>query len=232
MYCDDAVCNYPPRYVYYETCTITPGNVLALRYTGRKYMMSCLADTCTRYVDDKMAVDNVCTIFQKCLEFGDGDLEDRCMTFIYENATSVLTCDDMAALENEALMKIVESDILFCGGEANVFRACVEWARKKCICKNLIGSDPEIRDELGEILFQIRLPKIDSKEIASLLGTSSIVTDEEKGALYTYAFTHTPDPRLRFSTKPRAYQTKRVSRFTNMKPTSSNHNNCKVRACL
>ena len=174
---------------------------------------------CSQYVQTNLNMDNACTLLQRSIEFEAKYFEEQCLLYTLYNATTVLKSEDLHNLGAVALKKIVESDILMCGDEGGVYSACVRWAVGRGGC-----SDRKTRDVLGPILPLIRLPTMQPGDIAAAIGSSDIVTAEEKGLLYTYAFTREGKESLPFATVPRVYNYQKVSRFASDK--SSKIDNC------
>ena len=83
----------------------------------------------------------------------------------------------------------MSSDWLFSTGEAVLYQACIRWGRAFCLSRDKEDTDSAVRSALGPVLHKLRLPCLGTRELGELLGESQVVTDEEKGALYTYTVT-------------------------------------------
>ena len=174
---------------------------------------------CTEFIEKNLDQSNVCTLFQRSTEFNAKDLEQRCFTYIQANAASVFVSNDITNLNSENLLRIVSVDFLSCGNESAVYKACIKWAVCRCqasIPGLLLCTDAAIRDMLGSILYEIRLPQIELHVLGKLLGTSFVVSPEEKGYLFTYVSTRKPIADMKFSMTPRICNKYNTNRFCNM----------------
>ena len=119
----------------------------------------------------------------------------------------------------------MSSDWLFCGGESVVYQACLSWGRARCLSREEDATDPAVRAALGPALHAVRLPCLPTAHLGELLGDSHVVTDEEKGTLYTYTVTGKGRGRLGYPTRPRTYTPSKVARFSNMSAQSNSTRN-------
>ena len=191
---------------------------MAIHYAAKKYMITQLETMCTEFVEKNLDQSNACTLFQRSTEFSAKDLEQRCFTFIQNNAASVLTSDDIINLNSENMHRIISSDFLLSGNESAIYNACIKWATGRCETDSngLDVTDEAIRDMLGAILYEIRLPQIELSVLATLLGTSFVVSPEEKGYLFTYVSTKQQMPLMKFAVAPRICTKYSTNRFCNM----------------
>ena len=206
------------RYVYYEEGNVTADNALAIHYAAKKYMITQLENMCTAFIEKNLDQSNVCTLFQRSTEFSAKDLEKTCFAYIQNNAASVLKSDNIVILSYENMLRIICSDILLCKNESAVYEACIKWATGRCQADRpgVDVSDEAIRDMLGAILYEIRLPQIEFSVLGNLIGTSWVVSPEEKGYLFSYVFTKETSPLMKFSMTPRIYTKYSTNRFCNM----------------
>ena len=181
-------------------------------------MITQLEVMCTEFIEKNLDQSNVCTFFQTSTEFSANDLEKTCFAYILDNVASVFTSDDIVNLNAENMRRIVSKDFLSCGNESAVYTACIKWATDRCEAENneVDVTDEAIRDMLGAILYEIRLPQLELSVLGKLLGSSWIVSPEEKGYLFTYAFTKETIPDMKFSMTPRIYTKYNTNRFCNM----------------
>ena len=71
--------------------------------------------------------------------------------------------------------------------EKYAFESCVRWAKHQLLeLGNKDPSDEEVRDKLGDVLYEICFPTMTAKEFARLTAHSNILTTEEKHAVYIY----------------------------------------------
>jgi hypothetical protein len=116
-----------------------------------------------------------------------------------ENASSVLCSQGFMELSHATLLNILKRDEL-ASDEIDVFKAAVKWAEHNCESK----SGQNMRDQLGEALFEIRFPNIPIEDFARVVTPSGILTNEEIVMLYQFNATKGLTPLGKFRQEKRS----------------------------
>jgi hypothetical protein len=115
------------------------------------------------------------------------------------NATGVLSSPGFIELSHTTLLNIFKSDE-FASDEIDIFKAAMKWAEHNCESR----SGQNMRDQLGEALFQIRFPNIPIEEFAQVVTPSGILTNEEIVMLYQFNATKGLTPLGKFRQEKRS----------------------------
>ena len=134
------------------------------------------------------------------------------LQYIRLNARSLLHSSDLFDL-NYVTMALVVGSNLCCDGDGDVYNACIRWVSYNVTNNGLELSDDIIPKELGTILYHIRLPSLSVEELEHMLGTSCVVSEEERQALVQYVGLGKGESDLTFPTVPRVYSCQEVMTF-------------------
>lgn len=177
------------RFFYSGHCAINGDNVMSLMYAAKKYIAPALLDMCTEYLVENMSPDNVCTILQQAYSFDEKELFEVALSHLMLNAEEVFYSDEIIRLSHEVLAKVVQEDRLAIP-EDKIYRACVRWARNRCVDLDLEpSSDANVRQALGDVVFLIRFPVMDPSTFTSISG-ESLLTDAEKVNIFQQIIPH------------------------------------------
>ena len=162
--------------------------MLHLLFVAGKYILEGLADQCTAFLENNMAINNVCTILTHAMIYSQQQLVKDCVEFISENTDDVVKSEEFLNLSEEALHKILSNDNLTIITETLIFEGCIKWAVNKNKDQNPV-SDEWIRHKLGRCLFLIRFSDMTAKEFAGHVGARNILTSDEKNAFFCMMLT-------------------------------------------
>jgi len=148
---------------------------------------------------NSISPDTVCTILQQITFFGEDYMEkitlmekylkEKCLTCIIVNAEDVFNTDAFMRISHDILKTVVSLKTLTTT-EKHVFESCVRWAKHQLLeLGNEDPSDKEIREKLGDVLYEIRFPTMTAEEFAGLTAHSKILTAHEKHDVYVYIAT-------------------------------------------
>ncbi|XP_013397050.1 BTB/POZ domain-containing protein 6 isoform X1 [Lingula anatina] len=176
------------RYIYFEECNITPLNVMAVLYAAKKYLLSGLIRHCQGYLQESMDDENVCTILEQSLSFGEADLLDKCLQYIDINTETVLKCESFLHIKQETLTLILSRDTLR-SPESGVYEACCRWAESECKRQDLELIGTNFRLVLGNCLYLIRFPLLSVQFFNSKVVQKGILREEESKEVLDYLIT-------------------------------------------
>lgn len=218
------------RYIYCENVDITVDSAFPLMYAAKKYMLTGLVSKFFEEMEKSITVETVCTILDQSIFFAEDVLKEKCLSFISKVAFLVFATEGFMRLNRDILKSIASLNaVLFT--EKCLFEGCVRWARRQLLeSGNENSSDRDIRDQLGDILYEIRLPAMTLKGFAELTAHSEVLTADEKHAVYVFMATGEKLDNLKFVTESR-YKIGE-NEITRLKVSSFDHWNCKGGAAV
>ena len=144
-----------------------------------------LIQKCFKFLQEEMCSDNVCITLEEAHKRNEEQVFNRCMQFILVNAIDVLSVRGFAELCRECVMNIVKSDRLN-ADEFSVYDGLVFWGQEKCVRMGQQATEQNIREALGDLLFEVRFPIMDVQQFTERLSTKNILTSKEKIELYQF----------------------------------------------
>lgn len=173
------------RYIYYEEVHLTSSNVMAVMYASKMYILPVLTEKCKEFLLRHMCTDNVCTILEQSVLYSEEELIQRCLTFIAPIVGSIFLSKDFMSLSQPSLKTLLQSKF-YCHSEIKVYEACLQWAKKQCLKKQMDCNDENMRSVLGDAIYQIRFTSMQDSEFVKIAKTSEILTDKEKVDIFVF----------------------------------------------
>ena len=208
------------RYLYSDEVNLSGSNVLGVLYLAKKYMVPSLADKCKDYLQDKLDPSNVFTILPTALKYEENNLVDRCWKVIESQTEQALKADGFETIEKTLLEALVQRETLQIR-EAELFKACDQWAINQCR-KQGLATDGELkRRVLGEkIIKAIRYAAMKQEEFAGVVLDAKILTPDEIVTFFKFFSSQEISLPLGFSETRRRSCLHRCGRFTLMQRSS------------
>lgn len=171
------------RFMYFEDNGIDESNVISVLYAAEKYAVSELVGVCKSFLESYITEDNVCVIMENARMFNIAELLTKCKNFIFGTesvAKRVFKSGGFLELRRETLLSLVESDELPLD-EYFIYQSITRWAKHNCVMEGKISLNTrEIREMLGNIIFEVRFLNLSLKQYWKNIATDEILTDEEK----------------------------------------------------
>lgn len=158
---------------------------MAVMYASKMYFLPLLTKECRKYLMMHVDQDNVCTILEQSVLFNDSELIERCLKFIAPVTQSVFSCEDFLGLGQPALRTLMEYNF-YCENEIRVYESCLQWAKEQCKKKALDSNDENLRQVLGDVIYQIRFTSMQDSDFAKIANKSEILTDQEKVDIFVF----------------------------------------------
>ncbi|XP_052780770.1 BTB/POZ domain-containing protein 3-like [Mya arenaria] len=162
-------------YLYCGQCSINNETVMALMYAANKYDVLLLLKECSKYLEENINSENVCTILNQSILFEENVLVNRCLLFISKHSSAVFQSESFVTLSKPALKAILELDALNCD-ELKVYHATKKWA--VYACKEV--KDSSIRETMADLLHLIRFPTMDIEDFNKYVGSEEVLNKLEK----------------------------------------------------
>ena len=204
------------RYLYSDEVNLHGSNVLGVLYLAKKYVVPSLADKCKDYLQDKLDPSNVFTILPTALKYEEKNLVDRCWKVIESQTEQALKADGFETIEKTLLEALVQRETLQIR-EAELFKACDQWAINQCRKQGLATGGELKRRVLGEkIIKAIRYAAMKQEEFAGVVLDAKILTPDEIVTFFKLFSSQEISLPLGFSETRRRSYLHRCGRFTQM----------------
>ena len=148
-----------------------------------------------------MNCNNVCGILELSFNYAVEALKSQCLEFVAHNSEAVLNGDGFLTLSRDSFEAILQVNRMV-SGPSTLFNSCVKWAKHQLKNEQYVGTpdDLQIRETLGDFLYEIPFPTISAIEFAKVVGESGVLTSDEKSALYYYFASGEGKNKLKFNT--------------------------------
>ena len=175
----------PYRYIYCDSVDLTLDLVLPTLYLAKKYILPALADRCVQYLEENLAPENVCLIYEQSLFYDEKQLVDKCTAFIETRSEDIIMASGFLDVAHETLLNILKFDKLTVA-ELDLFKACLAWAEQECRRKGVEVCPENNRLMLNDTLYHVRFPTMELSDFANVVAKTRILTAEEKCAVFEY----------------------------------------------
>ncbi|XP_053401194.1 BTB/POZ domain-containing protein 6-B-like [Mercenaria mercenaria] len=166
------------RYIYSDTITLNKENASAVLEMAHYYQVSGLVKLCADFLATVITTQNCCEILTFAMFYNLTSLKTSCCSFIDSNAEQVLKSDCFLDLSAECLLYILKGDTLFAKEEV-ILEAAERWSRKKLLQSGKEDNGANIRKNLGESFFQLRLPTMTYKSLLEYTSRKGYFSIEE-----------------------------------------------------
>ncbi|KAK3106667.1 hypothetical protein FSP39_024838 [Pinctada imbricata] len=204
------------RYVYTDNVSVTVDNVLKVMYVSKKYCVDLLTKQCKDFVKKNITNESACVLMDSASMLQEEEIYKLCLEKIKENAESCIRSPGFTTLGKETLKLITESDSLVIKEEV-LYEQVMKWCDAECRRQQMEITWENKRNLLGEVLFNIRFPLMDSKFFAKEISEIELLTDKEKVAIMHYHLLETPSKCSVFNHKERSSEKmQKVIRFSTL----------------
>lgn len=146
------------------------------------FLMSDGFEKCVEFLESKLTSENMAWGYQLAIMFNNQKLKEFCEKRISFFTDEVLKSDMLLKCDQKVVERILKIDTLNCN-EANVFDACISWAKASCQRNELNENDSSnLRKQLGDCFHLIRFGAMDGKDIDKILSNKvfeSLFTRDE-----------------------------------------------------
>ncbi len=136
------------RFLYTDNCTITPKNVRALLYLGRKYIIPSLTERCVDALHECMQPDKVLELLEEAIYFDEKELKKKCWEVI----------------DVQTLINLLKRDTLHIA-EVDLFKAVLKWSESQCSKNGVQATDRDRRAVLNNAVYEIRFLLMSQKRV-------------------------------------------------------------------
>ena len=126
-------------------------------YAAKKFDFHELSQICTDLLLPAVNIETLLSYLTLATEFDCDALKAKCLEVFGKNTSLVLESEELVDITHEALYLLMSCKEVTGCTEADLFRACHQWARAECRRRGiLVATAADIRNVLGEVLHLIR----------------------------------------------------------------------------
>ncbi|XP_045194650.2 BTB/POZ domain-containing protein 6-like [Mercenaria mercenaria] len=173
------------RYIYSDTVTLNEENASAVLGMAHYYQVSGLVKLCADFLATVITPNSYCEILTFAMFYNLTSLKTSCCSFIDSNAEQVLKSDCFLDLSAECLLYILKGDTFF-AKEEEILEAAERWSRKKLLQSGEEDNGTNIRKNLGESFYQLRLPTMTNKALLDYASKKCYFFTEEYANIAAY----------------------------------------------
>ena len=152
---------------------------------GKKYCIKGLEEMCTKFLDDSVSVENVCTIYEQARFFELSGLVSKCKTFMKENELKIIKGSDILKLHHDSLIDFLVNGSLS-DNEVDYFQAANRWSEEECKRQETDVIPENKRKVLGPALHEIKFGLFTPEEFAMEVSPTGLLTTEEQTKIYQW----------------------------------------------
>ena len=168
--------------MYSGKAALSGHNVLQVMYAAKKYLLEGLVQRCSKFLEDEISKDNVCTVLKQCLLFDETTLAEKCVTFIAADPKVVFESADFMNINETTLHHLLSDDKVYIR-PVDALKYSLKWAKSQKDKAELIS----LREILGKSLFQIPFSSMSCHELADMIGDEpDLLNDKEQATLLRY----------------------------------------------
>ncbi|XP_055319530.1 BTB/POZ domain-containing protein 6-like [Sitodiplosis mosellana] len=157
------------QFFYLKRVTISMEHIEEVINLAKKYHMFECINSCVRYIESKLTMENVCWGYQLAMSVDNVLLRQFCERMISTSPLDVFQTDSFLRCDRNILKNILLIDLMLCK-ETDVLNACLSWARSACKQNDLDENDPKcVKSQLGECFYLIRFDAMKTEELVGIL---------------------------------------------------------------
>lgn len=192
------------QFFYCDEINLTRENIEEVLFLTKESLVDEFFKICINFLSGTYSIENVCQTFHLSTLYECEDLLKRCKLSIVSNSDQVFASNAFITCDREILTTILQMGSL-ASKETDIFKACITWAKNKC---NESGKDPtnneNLRNELGDLIYQIRFGAMRIEEFMPLYKTfKDLFTEDEREEIFYSIGKVNGDEVKKFNSNPR-----------------------------
>lgn len=155
------------QFFYLGEVILTMEYIVEVARLADKYdMLECM-NMCAEFLESQLTEADMFWGFQLAITLGNEKLKQFCAKQISIRPLDIFKTETFLRCDQNVLKNILEIETLQCS-ENDIFRACIEWAKRSCEKNELDPNDAEhLKGELGDCFYLIRFGAIPTEEFAN-----------------------------------------------------------------
>lgn len=194
------------QFFYLFDVQLTMENIEGVLNLTKQSMVDEFFQKCEQFLMDHITISTLCRGYQLAIFYDAKRLEHFCERAISINAMATMKSESFQNASYEIVHRILAIPTLLCN-EASIFDACINWARANLRNQNILNDADNLRDQLQDLLYQIRIESLSDQEFGGILHSNPNLFTKEEIQEMIFIRTHIKDfePTL-FKARPRLYQ--------------------------
>lgn len=194
------------QFFYLFDVQLTMANIGGVLNLAKQSMVDDFFRKCEQFLMDHQTLATMCDGYQLAVLYDARRLEQFCERAICVNATDIMKTESFLGASYDIVHRILELPALLCD-EASIFNACLNWARVNCDNQNISNGAGQLRNQLQDLLYQIRIESLSDQEFGEILYSNPNLFTKDEIQEMIFIRTHVKDfkPTL-FKARPRLYQ--------------------------
>ncbi|XP_052813553.1 BTB/POZ domain-containing protein 3-like isoform X1 [Mya arenaria] len=176
------------RYVYSNNLEVDEDTVLRCLYAAKKYCIDGMLKLCSDFLESSVAIDNVCSNFERAQFYELHGLLEKCKTFMTNNAVDILNDADFFSLTNQSLTEFLANGQLN-PNEALYFDAANRWSENECLKRDLEITAENKQTLLGPALKEIKFGLFTPLEFAEHVPETGLLNKDDQSDIYRWIIT-------------------------------------------
>ncbi|XP_055309103.1 BTB/POZ domain-containing protein 1-like isoform X2 [Sitodiplosis mosellana] len=193
------------QFFYLSDVKLTVANIGGVFDLVKCSMVDGFFVECEKFLIKNMTIENMCWGYQLAVLYEANELHRFCERAICMNPKAIFGSESFLNAPYELIHQIMSLNELLCD-ENDAIDGCIAWAQAACRRNQLNPNHAEnLRNQLKEIVYQIRFVSINIKDFGSLLHKYPDLFTKEESQEIIFVMSHIKE-RTKFNRKPRIFQ--------------------------
>ena len=171
------------RFLYCSEINLEEKHAINISAAAKRFEIQDLVELCVDFYKRGIDETNVLQRLKIAVQYDMKDLVDSCMNYINKNMKLVTSSPAFLTLDNHVMSKIVGTEDLNIS-EIELFESVVKWAKHQLSASGTSDTPTNVRNVIGDIIFQIRFPTMTMDEFSHKVVPSGILSCEETAEVF------------------------------------------------
>ena len=173
------------RFLYTDDCKITAENAIGVLYLAKKYLISSLAEKCSKILEASIKPENVFVVLEQAIQFDEKELEEKSWDIVSKKTQECLNSEAFCNIRLHTLNALLKKERLAVT-EVVLFKAVLKWTDSECARQGInIEEDKTARRRiLGDSVYEICFLEMSPKDFAKHVSPTEVLTDREMICLF------------------------------------------------
>ena len=181
---DNESFNEFPRFLYTDDCKICAENAIGVMYLAKKYLISSLAEKCSRVLEASIRPDNVFAVLEQAMQFNEEKLAAKCWNIISKETLECLKSKAFCNVGPCTLNTMLKERSLQIA-EVDLFKAVLKWVDSECTRQgiNIERDKTSRRRVLGDSVYDIYFLQMPLEDFTNYVSFTGILTNVEVSSI-------------------------------------------------
>lgn len=169
--------------MYTDKIAVSNSNVTELLYASDKYMLTMMKQECEKTLKKSATSEYAAKTLQAAYKYHLPDVLQESLQYIELKTNTCLLSKHALNLPKECVDMIVKSDFLSCT-ETYLCDFFLKWAKAQCVLQSIESTGQNMRNLVGQTLYQIRFPVVDMDYFSKEIANTELLSRDEIIAIY------------------------------------------------